>query len=130
MLHDVWSRFIIQKSKRIRGLPCSRRLPLHYHRDSVHRGAFYQFPFRWIYYYGSNKSTGKETGKTHLCALYYSSLCEIAFELRYHLLKKSFAKTSPFSSCQHIKIDPNFKIVLLSYWLTFKFESIFCVLTS
>ena len=35
----------------------------------VHRGAFYQFPFRWIYYYGSNKSTGKETGKTHLCAL-------------------------------------------------------------
>ena len=26
-----------------------------------------QFPFRWIYYCGSNKSTGKETGKTHLC---------------------------------------------------------------
>ena len=24
-----------------------------------------QFPFRWIYY-GCNKSTGKETGKTHL----------------------------------------------------------------
>ena len=32
----------------------------------VHRGAFWQFPFRWIYYYDSNKSTGKETGKTHL----------------------------------------------------------------
>ena len=30
------------------------------------RGVFSQFPFRWIYYYGSNKSTGKETGKTHL----------------------------------------------------------------
>ena len=27
------------------------------------------FPFRWIYYYGSNKSTGKETGKMHLCAV-------------------------------------------------------------
>ena len=26
----------------------------------MHRGAFCQFPFRWIYYYGSNKSTGKE----------------------------------------------------------------------
>ena len=26
--------------------------------------------FWWIYSYGSNKSTGKETGKTHLCALY------------------------------------------------------------
>ena len=35
----------------------------------MHRGAFYQFSFRWIYYYGSNKSTGKETGKTHLCSL-------------------------------------------------------------
>ena len=33
-----------------------------------HRRAFCQFPFQWIYYYGSNKSTGKETGKTHLCA--------------------------------------------------------------
>ena len=36
----------------------------------LHRGAFCQFPFRWIYYYGSNKSTGKETDKTHLCALF------------------------------------------------------------
>ena len=36
---------------------------------TVHRGAFCQFPFWWIYYYGSNKSTGKETGKTQLCAL-------------------------------------------------------------
>ena len=36
---------------------------------TVHRGAFCQFPFRWIYYYGSNESTGKEIGKTHLCAV-------------------------------------------------------------
>ena len=28
-----------------------------------------QFPFLWIYFYSSNKSTGKETGKTHLCVL-------------------------------------------------------------
>ena len=26
----------------------------------VHRGAFCQFAFQWIYYYGCNKSTGKE----------------------------------------------------------------------
>ena len=39
--------------------------------STVHRGVFCQFPFRWIYYYGSNESTGKETGKTHLCALMY-----------------------------------------------------------
>ena len=30
---------------------------------------FCQFLFRWIYYCHSSKSTGKETGKTHLCAL-------------------------------------------------------------
>ena len=36
---------------------------------TLHRGAFCQFPFRRIYYYGSNKATGKETGKTHFCAL-------------------------------------------------------------
>ena len=35
----------------------------------LQRGAFCQFPFRWIYYCGSNESTGKETGKTHLCAV-------------------------------------------------------------
>ena len=38
-------------------------------KTSVHRGAFYQFPFRWIYYYRSNESIGKETGKSHLCAV-------------------------------------------------------------
>ena len=37
--------------------------------SSVHRDAFCQFPFRWIYYCHSSKSTGKETGKMHLCAL-------------------------------------------------------------
>ena len=36
---------------------------------TLHRGAFCPFPFRWIYYYASNKSTGKESGKAHLCAL-------------------------------------------------------------
>ena len=33
---------------------------------AVHRGAFCQFPFQWIYFYTSNKSPGKVTGKTHL----------------------------------------------------------------
>ena len=35
--------------------------------DTLQIGAFCQFPFRWIYYYGSNISTGKETCKTYLC---------------------------------------------------------------
>ena len=34
----------------------------------LHRSAFCQFSFWWIYYYGNNKSTEKETGKSHLCA--------------------------------------------------------------
>ena len=38
---------------------------------ALHRGAFCQCSFRWIYYYGSNKSTRKETGKSHLCALWW-----------------------------------------------------------
>ena len=38
----------------------------------VHRGVFCQFPFWWIYYYDSNKPTGKETGKMHLCAIMQS----------------------------------------------------------
>ena len=37
--------------------------------NPLHRGAFSQFLFRWIHYYHSSKSTGKETGKTHLCVL-------------------------------------------------------------
>ena len=31
-------------------------------------GVFCQFSFRWIYNYGSNKSTGLETAKSYLCA--------------------------------------------------------------
>ena len=30
--------------------------------STIHRVAFCQFLFQWIYYYGNNKSTGKETG--------------------------------------------------------------------
>ena len=37
----------------------------------MHRGAFCQFLFRWIYYCHNSKSTGKETDKTHLCAVEY-----------------------------------------------------------
>ena len=36
---------------------------------TLHRGAFFQFLFQWIHYCNSRKSTGRESGKTHLCAL-------------------------------------------------------------
>ena len=52
----------------------------------VHRGALCRFPFRWIYYWHSCKSTGKETGKTHLCALMH--LLEISiFSLNNDLVR-------------------------------------------
>ena len=41
---------------------------------ALHRCAFCQSSFCWIYYCGSNKSTGKQTGKPHLCALEKSEL--------------------------------------------------------
>ena len=37
---------------------------------AMHKGAFLQFLFRWIYYWHCSKSTRKETGKTHLCAMH------------------------------------------------------------
>ena len=38
-------------------------------RQPLYRGAFFQCLFRWIHYCHSSKSTGKKTGKKHLCAL-------------------------------------------------------------
>ena len=39
------------------------------YQTTAYRGAVCQFPFRCSYYYGSNKSTGKESEKTQLCEL-------------------------------------------------------------
>ena len=44
--------------------------------NTLHKGAFFKFLFRWIHYYHSSKSTGKETGKTHLYALRQSAVLE------------------------------------------------------
>ena len=41
---------------------------------AVHRGAFCQFPFRLNYYCHSSQSTGKEIGKTHLCAVFWKCM--------------------------------------------------------
>ena len=43
--------------------------------NAVHKGAFWQFTFRWIYYCHSSESTGNETGKTHLCAVQCNAIC-------------------------------------------------------
>ena len=52
-------------------------------------GAFCQYLFRWIYYYGSNKSTRKETGKRQLCALFFRLLHSFGlFSLKNTMSKK------------------------------------------
>ena len=48
-----------------RGHLTQKRIKFH----AVYRGAFCQFLFWWIYYSSSSKSTGKKTGKMHLCAV-------------------------------------------------------------
>ena len=71
---------------------------------AVHRGAFCQFSFRWIYYYSSNKYTGKETGKTHLCAVGSNSLetTYILFELPWVLdrLSRIYSQESKLSQTE------------------------------
>ena len=69
--------------------------------SAAHRGVFCQFPFRWIYYYGSNKSTGKETGKTHLCAVGY----KVDFCLTYFLPMCTLLRSNTKYSTFPIKSD-------------------------
>ena len=45
-------------------------------------GAFCQFSFWWNYDYGSNKSTGLETAKLHLCALIAKFLVKSFLDLQ------------------------------------------------
>ena len=40
----------------------------------MHRGAFCQSSFQWIYYYSNNKLTRKETHKSHLSAMSHKSI--------------------------------------------------------
>ena len=55
----------------------------------VHTGAFFQFPFRWIYDCHSSKSTGKESGKTHFSAVQ----CKPSFQILH--LPYSFIRILP-----------------------------------
>ena len=50
----------------------------------MHRDAFFKFLFRWIYYCHSSKSTGKETGKTQLCAMHRGAFCQFLFRWFYY----------------------------------------------
>ena len=56
------------------------------HCGTWHRDAFCQFSFRWIHYYGSNKSTGLETCKSHLCAWGYKESKGKSLKSHYSML--------------------------------------------
>ena len=100
---------------------------------TLHRGAFCQFPFRWVHYYGSNESTGKETGKTHLCALgrisplmwqhvvgigLKKSYCTIndfkAWTKSYILINRFHVSTPNFFSCYLVSSICNLFLEILS----------------
>ena len=64
-------------SKPVPSLKCWMLFCCHYNsmltpiNTTMHRSAFCQSSFWWIYYWrNSSISTGKETGKTHLCAMF------------------------------------------------------------
>ena len=63
---------------------------LFWHKNATlppHRGAFCQFPFRWIYYCHSTKSTGK----THLCAVSRLPLAKrVFFSLSEHVVRQQW----------------------------------------
>ena len=44
---------------------------------TLHRGAFCQSSLWWIYYYGSNKITGKEAGKMQLCTVVHTAVLSL-----------------------------------------------------
>ena len=74
---------------------------------TLHRGAFCQLPFRWIYYCPGSKSMGKETGKIDLCALVH---CVLKHS-RPPNLKPSSNLSLPFSWIRGPATDPNFSRV-------------------
>ena len=62
----------------------------------MNRGAFGQFPFRWIYYCHSSKSAGKVTAKTHLFAM--GGVVSVGIFVKVHIfweVHKIFAKSLP-----------------------------------
>ena len=74
LLLKIWKLNKVSKCKVIRygkSVASSGKSKFHleFTFQRLHRGVFCQFPFRRIYYYGSNNSTGKEISKTHLCAV-------------------------------------------------------------
>ena len=79
---------------------------------------FCQFLFRWIYYYHSDKSTGKESGKTHLSALlqFPKMFSYISFYWR--------VKARKASKSRHL----SFKIVHL-FFVIQKIKCVKCVTT-
>ena len=75
--------------------------------SAVHRGASLKFPFPWIYGCHSGRSTGKETGKMHLCA---------GFGFTVYLISHYYSITNEcFSFCFTNIVDTIMNEVLMSF---------------
>ena len=79
----------------------------------LHRGAIWQFPVRWIYYWHSCNSTRKKTGKTHLWSFLFETidgmmrrshrkLLSLNLQILLKLLIKSWSNIGIESACEII----------------------------
>ena len=104
--------------------------------NPLHRGAFCQSSFLSIYYYGSNKSTGNGTGKSHLFALFHfqsikiilepsvAETIELGTELIDYLLVTSNLCGTLFKFCCLLKKNLNPSIAQRLFLDNLKFEGV------
>ena len=88
---------------------------------ALRRGAFCQFPFRWVYYCHSSKFTGKETGKTHLCAVHGIQKLFWPKDFFWSVMKMTFTKNIPIMS--QGPPNPGFRYLILENWDFLKKDS-------
>ena len=83
--------------------------------SSAHRGAFFPFLFRWIPYCQSSKSTGRETGKTHLSsARYWETTMQVKIPEQCSVRENWFSFISSARRLRfHLQHDKDQKVVFL-----------------
>ena len=65
---------------------------------TVHTGVIYQFFVRWILYCHCDKSTGRKTGKSHLCAVHTTAIkTKILLEICKAIMNSIHIKKNPKS---------------------------------
>ena len=101
---------------------------------TLHRSAFCQFPFRWIYYCNSSESTRKETGKTHLVQMgpwgFWLILISRVEHKNWDFLgnhKTCYVHTRITSRWRHCKENSNWSIIFFLFFLFYTPRPGICV---